>query len=70
MACKLIQVNPGKFHLIFSSSDTCIEAMVDNNLIYNELHKIYLHVVYEDNVSSFEELLQRDKSFTIYERNI
>ena len=40
-----------------------------NNRI-NRLHERSLHVVYRDNISSFEELLFRDKSFTIHERDI
>ena len=40
-----------------------------NNRI-NRLHERSLRVVYRDNLSSFEELLFRDKSFTIHERNI
>ena len=36
----------------------------------NRLHERSLRVVYGDNLSSFEELLLRDQSFTIHERNI
>ena len=40
-----------------------------NNRI-NRLHERSFHVAYRDNISSFEELFFRDKSFTIHERNI
>ena len=40
-----------------------------NNRI-NTLHERSLRVVYRDSVSSFEELLKKDNSFTIHERNI
>ena len=40
-----------------------------NNRI-NRLHEKSLRVVYSENISSFEELLFRDKLFTIHERNI
>ena len=40
-----------------------------NNKI-NHLHEPSLRIVYEDNISSFEDLLKRDKSFTIHQRNI
>ena len=40
-----------------------------NNRI-NILHERSLRAVYRDNISSLEELLFKDKSFTIHERNI
>ena len=40
-----------------------------NNKI-NHLHKRSLEIVYKDNISSFEDLLKRDKEFTIHQRNI
>ena len=36
----------------------------------NHLHERLLRIVYKDNISSFEDLLERDKSFTIHRRNI
>ena len=36
----------------------------------NRLHERALRLVYDDLTSSFEELLQKDKSFTIHHRNI
>ena len=36
----------------------------------NRLHERSLRIVYRDSVSTFEELLERDHSFTIHERNI
>ena len=40
-----------------------------NNRI-NKLHERALRLVYKDYVSSFEQLLERDKSFSIHERNL
>ena len=40
-----------------------------NNKI-NHLHERSLQIVYKDNISSFEDLLKRDKSFTIHQRNM
>ena len=40
-----------------------------NNKI-NHLHERSLRIVYENNISSFKDLLKRDKSFTIHQRNI
>ena len=40
-----------------------------NNKI-NHLHERLLGIVYKDNISSLEDLLQRDKSFPIHQRNI
>ena len=36
----------------------------------NRLHERALRIVYRDETSSFEELLTKDESFTIHERNI
>ena len=36
----------------------------------NKLHKRALRLVYNDKNSSFQELLERDNSVTVYERNI
>ena len=40
-----------------------------NNKI-NHLHERSLRIVYKDNTSSFEDLLKKDNSFTIHQRNI
>ena len=40
-----------------------------NNRI-NRIHKRALRIVYKDNESSFKELLEKDESLTIHERNI
>ena len=40
-----------------------------NNRI-NKIHERSLRIVYRDNCSSFEELLCKDNSFTVHERNI
>ena len=40
-----------------------------NNRI-NKIHERALRIVYEDNDSQFTDLLKRDESFTIHERNI
>lgn len=40
------------------------------NYKINRLHERALRVVYADNTSSFEELLRKDKSCTIHQRNI
>ena len=40
-----------------------------NNKI-NHLNERSLRIVYKDNISSFEDLLKRNKSFTIHQRNI
>ena len=36
----------------------------------NHIHKRSLRIVYKDNISSFEELLKKKKSFCIHHRNI
>ena len=40
-----------------------------NNKI-NHLHERSLQIVYKDNISSFEDLLKNDRSFTIHQMNI
>ena len=40
------------------------------NLKINRIHERALRLVYKDDTSSFAELLERDGSFTIHERNI
>ena len=37
---------------------------------FNHLQERSLQIVYKDNISSFEDLLKRDKSCTIHQRNI
>ena len=36
----------------------------------NHWHERSLRIVYQDNISSFEDLLKKDRSFTIHQRNI
>ena len=40
-----------------------------NNKI-NHLHERSLRIVCKDNISSFEDLLKKDRSFTIHQRDI
>ena len=40
-----------------------------NNRI-NKIHERALRIVYDDHVNSFEQLLEKDKSFTVHERNL
>ena len=40
-----------------------------NNKI-NRLYEKYLRIVYSDKTSSFEELLNKDRSITIHTRNL
>ena len=40
-----------------------------NNKI-NHLHERSLRIVYKDNISSFKDLLKKDRSFTIHQGNI
>ena len=40
-----------------------------NNKI-NRLHERSLRIVYKDNISSFKDLLKKDRSFTIHQRSI
>ena len=42
---------------------------IENKKI-NHLHERALHIVYKDYISSFEDLLKRDKSVTIHHKNI
>ena len=44
-------------------------SRTSNNQI-NKLHERALRLVYNDKSSSFRELLERDNSVTIYERNM
>ena len=36
----------------------------------NHLHERSLRIVYKDNISSFKDLLKKDRSFTIHQRHI
>ena len=47
---------------------TCHSRKINNKI--NKLHERALRLVYNDRSSSFRELLKRDKSVTIHERNI
>ena len=40
-----------------------------NNKI-NQIHEVALRIVYDDYSSTFEDLLNRDKSVTIHKRNL
>ena len=40
------------------------------NFKINHIHERSLRIVHKDNISSFEELLKRDKSFCIHHRKI
>ena len=40
------------------------------NFKINNIHERNLRMVYKDNTSSFEELLRKDKSFCIHQKNI
>ena len=40
------------------------------NIRINKIHERALRLVYKDDVSSFSDLLKKDNSFTIHERNI
>ena len=42
---------------------------INHNKI-NKLHEWALRIVYNDHFSSFEELLSKDKSVTVYQRNL
>ena len=46
----------------------CHSRRISNQI--NKLHKRALRLVYNDKNSSFRELLERDNSVTVYERNI
>ena len=48
-------------------------CMFHSRLLNNQINKIHeraLRIVYSDETSSFENLLTRDNSFTIHERNV
>ena len=73
-------------HASFKKKRTLLKAFVKSRFGYNPLKKIfhnrktdfkinYIHekalkIVYNDNISSFEELLKEDNSFNIHHRNI
>ena len=42
----------------------------ENNRKINRLHKRYLRIIYNDKQSSFNELLEKDGSVSIHERNL
>ena len=44
-------------------------SRTQNNRI-NKIHERALRLVYQDEISTFEDLLEKDKSFTIHERNV
>ena len=47
--------------------------MFRNRILNNRIHRIHeraLRIAYKDNQSSFKDLLEKDGSFTIHERNI
>ena len=46
----------------------CHSKKINNQI--NKLHERALRLVYSDKSSSFRELIERDKSVTIHERNI
>ena len=46
----------------------CLSRRINNQI--NKLHERALRLVYNDKSSSFRELLERDNSVTIHERNI
>ena len=51
----------------------CLVWMFHSRSLNNRINKIHcraLRIVYQDSKSSFEELLQKDNSFTIHDRNI
>ena len=52
------------FHLVWM----CCNRSCNNRI--NHLHERALSIVYDDNVSSFEDLLQRDQSVSIHYGNI
>ena len=51
-----------------------MEAFIESQFKYcsqiNRIHERPLRLVYSDNVSSFDELLKKDRSFSIHHRNI
>ena len=51
----------------------CLVWMFHSRSLNNRINKIHcraLRIVYQDRKSSFEELLKKDNSFTIHERNV
>ncbi len=72
--------------LSFNKSRTLIKAFVDSQFSYcplvwmfhsrkmnnkiNRLHERSLRILYKDDISTFEQLLVKDCSFTIHHRNI
>ena len=46
----------------------CCDKTSDNHI--NHLHERALRTVYNDNVSTFKKLLQKDNSVTIHVRNL
>ena len=72
--------------LSFEKRRTLLKAFVESQFAYsplvwmfhnrslnnkiNRLHERALRMVYNDDISTFNELLTRDGSFTIHERNI
>ena len=47
----------------------CCNRICNNNRI-NHLHERVLKIVYNENILSFRDLLQRDQSVSIHHRNI
>ena len=45
-----------------------LSRMVNNRI--NKIHERALRIVYNDDQSSFNEVLNRDNSFTVHERNV
>ena len=63
--------------LIETNSDECVFDLLTwmshgrrANSKINHIHERALRIVYKNNVLSFEELLELDKSFKIHHRNI
>lgn len=66
-------LNKGKINLLmnFSNLDLVVVHFLDsaklNNTI-NTLHGICLCIIYNDNTSSFNELLKKDNLFSVYHK--
>ena len=43
---------------------------MEGKLMISKLHERALRIVYNDTITSFEELLVKDKTFTIHHQNI